>query len=700
MKRIFSLILLVGILATSLVIPLSASAAVTDSPTRVINIVYDDSGSMYKTGGNLVDTWCQAKYSMEVFAAMLGDTDTLNIYYMSDYQGGTQSSPRLTLQGKDGAATNVNKIHNETTRAGNTPFASVRKAYSDLTKAKADEKWLVVLTDGEFQGVDSLDGFFSQKASDIKVMFLGMGPAASGITSHEDKEIYYVEAKTNSQILNQITGICTRIFNSNRLEVNASTKTFSFDVPMGELIVFAQGSNVQINGVKKEDGSLIKSSKTPVKLKYSNCDATNYSNSPATDLVGSIATFIDDFSVGNYTVDVTGAETIEIYYKPNVEIAAYLKDSQGNEVTDLSALEAGEYSIEFGFVNAGTKEKVAQSKLLGDVAYEARVTNNGNQHEKVYGSGDKLVLKEGTLSIDVLARYLDYNSVSTHLDYSIFKNKAIDFSIVDNPDYTVASNGFTELRPVVLKATIDGHEFTEEQWGNMGVPNVSFTSSPSFAMGDFRVEKSDEYGIFHIYPTIKNDKPSAGTYGDYDFKIVYDGKSGNETWSGSTEAILKMRDSRSWIERNRDLFIKLLILAILLFLIIGYLPFIKNYLPKSLKKEPTINCTPDEIGMEFDERTRNGLVTKSFISTIFPYVSQKATIEFVPNSVSGVPALSVRAIKHRRMFVTNIKDYADRDNITFNGQVISSNTKKYETGAALKISVVKNGWVYDCSLNR
>ena len=700
MKRIFSLILLVGIIVTSLVIPLSASAAVTDRPTRVINIVYDDSGSMYKTDGNLVDTWCQAKYSMEVFAAMLGDTDTLNIYYMSDYQSGMQSAPRLTLQGKDGAATNVNKIHSETTRAGNTPFDSVRKAYYDLTKANADEEWLVVLTDGEFQDADSLDGFFSQKASDIKVMFLGMGPAASGITPHEEKEIYYVEAKTNNQILNQITGICTRIFNSNRLEVNASTKTFSFDVPMGELIVFAQGANVQINGVKKEGGSLIKSSKTPVEVKYSNCDATNYSNPPAADLVGSIATFIDDFSVGNYTVDVTGAETIEIYYKPNVEIAAYLKNTQGNEVTDLSALEAGEYTVEFGFVKTGTKEKVAQSKLLGDVTYEARVTNNGNLHEEVYGSGDKIILEEGTLSIDVVARYLDYNTVSTTLNYSIFKNKTIDFSIVDNPDYTVASSGFAELKPIILKATIDGHEFTEEQWSNMGVPNVSFTSSPPFAMSDFRVEKTDEIGIFHIYPTMKNDRPSAGTYGDCDFKIAYEGKSGDETWSGATEASLKMQDSRSWIERNRDLFIKLLILAIVLFLIIGYLPFIKNYLPKSLKREPTINCTPDGIGMEFDERTRNGLVTKSFLSTIIPYVPQKATIEFVPNSVSGVPALSVRAIKRRRMLVTNIKDYADRDNITFNGQVISPNTKKYETSAALKTSVVKNGWVYDCSLNR
>lgn len=699
MKRIISSAVVITMLASLFLCPISASAAVTDSPSRVINVVYDDSGSMYSTNGP-VDTWCQAKYSMEVFAAMLGSKDTMNIYYMSDYQSGTQHAPRLVLNGNDGADANVKKLHAEKTRAGNTPFDSVRKAYSDLVNVSADEKWLVVLTDGEFQGIDNIDQFFSQKNSDIKIMFLGMGPAASGITAHEDKEIYYVEAKTNNQILTQITSICTRIFNTNRLDVNAASKTVSFDVPMGELVVFAQGANVQINGIKTSEGNVYKSSSAPVEVKYSECDATNYTNEPTKDLLGSIATFSEDFISGDYVLDVTGAETIEVYYKPNVEIAAYLKDSQGNEVTDLSALEAGEYTIEFGFVKGGTKEKVAQSKLLGDVSYEAVVTNNGVTHEKVYGSGDKIVLEEGSLSIDVKARYLDYNSVSTTLDYSIFKNKTIEFSVVDNPDYTVASKGFTDAKPIILKATIDGHEFTEEQWNNMGVPNVNFVSSPSFSMGEFKVEKTAEIGIFHILPTIKNDRPSAGTYEDCDFEITYEGKVGDETWSGSTEATLKMSDTRSWIERNRDLFIKLIILAILLFLIIGYLPFVKNYLPKSLKKEPIISCTPEEIGMEFDERKRTGLVTKSLISTVLPYISQKATIEFVPNSVSGVPPLSVRAIKHRRMVVTNIKDYADRDNITFNGQVISPNIKKFETSAALKTSVIKNGWVYDCSLNK
>lgn len=308
-------VLLMSALLSALSMPFNIIDAVS-APSRVINVVYDDSGSMYRTDeGNDVDTWCQAKYSMEVFAAMLGDKDILNIYYMSDYRNSTERDPRIVLHGKDGAAKNVSKLHNEKTRAGNTPFNSVKKAYTDLLKDNADEKWLVVLTDGAFEdgrlSKGEIDSFFASKSPDINIMFLAMGPDAEGITPKEAQNIYYIEAKTNNQILNQITGICTRIFESDRLDINESSKRFSFDVPMGELIVFAQGANVQINGVKKADGTLVKSAKTPVEVKYSECDATNYKNEPARDLVGRIATFIDDFSAGDYSVDVTGAELIK-----------------------------------------------------------------------------------------------------------------------------------------------------------------------------------------------------------------------------------------------------------------------------------------------------------------------------------------------------------------------------------------------------
>ena len=108
--------------------------AETYVPSRTINLVYDDSGSMIRVGSTYVDTWCQAKYAMEVFAGMLGENETLNIYYMSDYVKETTAPPKLTLTGsKDATVTeaNVKKIHDLVTDASDTPFNSVKKAYGE-----------------------------------------------------------------------------------------------------------------------------------------------------------------------------------------------------------------------------------------------------------------------------------------------------------------------------------------------------------------------------------------------------------------------------------------------------------------------------------------------------------------------------------------------------------------------------------------
>ncbi len=698
MKRISALIVSL-LISAAFMLSLPVSAAGTNAPSRVINLVYDDSGSMIELQGAEVDTWCQAKYAMEVFAAMLGEKDTMNIYVMSDFDKSDSAPPKLVLNGSDDADANVSKVHNMITTARSTPFDSVRKAYSDLTAASADEKWLVVLTDGAFGGIDDMNAYFAQKQADINVMFLSMGNAADGIRPDEANNVYYAQAKQNSEILSNITDICTRIFNSDRLDVDVSSKSFSFDVPMGELVVFAQGANVEIGGVKSSDGRLIKSSSTPVSVKYSEQAALNYENFIIDrGLNGCIATFKDDFSAGNYTVDVSGAETIEIYYKPNIEIAAYLIDSSGKEVTDLTDLEAGEYTIEFGFVKAGTSEKVPQSELLGDVSYSAYVTNNNVTHDKTYASGDSITLEEGSLSISVTASYLEYNTVSTELDYSIYRNKTLDFEIVSNPTYSLTGDGFDADEPIVVKTYLEGNELTDEQWEAMIVPEIKITSDNDFEMGKFKVEKTNESGIYHIYPAMPDSGPDSDIYVDCISKLTYSAPNGSETWYGSAEIPVSISDSRSWIERNFKKFVKLVIFGAILFILIGYLPFIKHYLPKSLKKKPYIKCKPEALGMK--RKDAAGLVEKSFVSTILPYVSQTAKIKYVPKGVTGAPPLEVKAIKRRRMAVTNIKTFVNKPNITLDGTAIKPDIKRYETSAGLQIVVKKTGWTYTCTLNQ
>ena len=262
-------------------------------------------------------------------------------------------------------------------------------------------------------------------------------------------------SETSKEILNRITDICTRIFNSNKLQVDTDTLQFSFDVPMSELVVFAQGADVRINGLTAEDGTEVPAGVAPVPVRYCEEATTNASYTDIkvdTNLVGSIQTFQGDYGSGTYTADVAGAETLEIYYKPNVSIAVELIGADGSPVESMDALEAGDYTLSFGFVRTGSGEKVPDSRLLGDVEYTAKVTINGEEQEQAYTSGDTITLEEGTFQVDATARYLKYNTVTTHLSYDIFKNKGMELQVTDNPACVVDGKGLAGGgSPIVLK---------------------------------------------------------------------------------------------------------------------------------------------------------------------------------------------------------------------------------------------------------
>ncbi len=648
------------------------SLAEENTPTRVINVVYDDSGSMVETGGQKVDTWCQAKYAMEVFAALLGEKDTLNIYAMSDYEGGAKPAPRLMLDGAAGQKANVAKVHEMLTKAGNTPFDAVRKAYSDLTEAQADEKWLVVLTDGEFQGVEDIDGFFRQKSPDVRVMFLGMGPNAAGISADDQNGIYFEHAETSKQILEKITGICTRIFNSDRLEVNVSAKTLSFDVPMAELIVFAQGANAEITDITGEDGKVYAASGTPVTVQYSEQAATNKSDCLVDrDLKGCLLTFKDDFPQGNYQLNVSGADTIEVYYKPNVEVAAYLTNADEEEVTDLQNLKAGEYTLTFGLVKAGTTEKVSQSKLLGDVTYSATVTSQGVTQEGTYSSGDKVQLEEGSLVIDVTAHYLEYNTVSTYLDYSIYSDKTLDLTVTDNPEYQVTKDGIQAEKPILVKATLDGRELTEDEWNQMTVPEVQISDDRKM-FGEPEVKKSGTPGVYEITVTGPIGGLSSRIYESCPFTVHYDGKNGEATWTGETDGVLNMKDQRTLLQRFWNTAVRIIRIAVIVGIILGYTVF-KPRFPKTLVKCPYIEG--DSLDPRFSPPAAHGKFEIDLLSRILPYTAQKGELKFVPPGVSGVAKAKLKAARDGGAWLTNPQDFIGKD-IAFNGNPIPENAKK------------------------
>ena len=712
MKKTIAYILLLLLMMTQICFPVSAETYI---PSRVINLVYDDSGSMIRTDGSYVDTWCQAKYAMEVFAAMLGEKDTLNIYYMSDYVSGTTASPKVTLTGSTDSnvtTNNVNTIHELVTDCSDTPFNSVKKAYADLKTVTADERWLVVLTDGEFNGTknSTVENHFHDYVAEsgIKVMMLSMGPNAASINPDPNNNIFFEKADNTTEIPGKLTGICNRIFQSNALPVDKQNLTTSFNVPMTQLIIFAQGKNVSIGNITDKDGKEI-APNSNVKVSYSTVATTDKSYPQdktiiADNLMGYVATFDSDFEAGEYKFNVSGAEDIQIYYKPNVAIAAYLYDGD-KEVTAEENLVSGTYRLEFGFVNGTNGEKVTDTSLLGNIVYQSEIinkTHSGEENVISAKSGDNITIKEGTLDIDVIASFLEYNTVNTKLSYQIYSRNDLIFTFVDKPTYTLNTDGFTNpddamILTVKINDGIDTKELTPEQWELLGIPEIITKDD----LGEFKVERTEEIGKYLVYPTLKDNDPMKTATGTIDVAVSGTFTQGLSAAQGELEDTFQINNGISFIERVTDWLRKywpqLLGFLIFLFLFLGYIPPFKKYLPRKIKKRPLIECSAERIGMRDTES--HGKYKRSLLSTLIPYKAETGFVTFSPSPHKKTAQL--KAAGGNGMYVTNARSFAGKEEFSFNGMSIEEGrVKPYRISGGSTISLRTPEYLYTCYLNR
>lgn len=607
----------------------SSALAETYVPSRTINLVYDDSGSMIRLGNTYVDTWCQAKYAMEVVASMLEERDTLNIYYMSDYVRDTKARARLTLHGSKNAAvvkSNVDLIHNLVTKASDTPFNAVRRAHEDLKTVTTDERWLVVLTDGEFEDgamkSTEIEAYYDGVVADGKtrVMMLAMGPSAAIIEGDEAKGIYFEHASSTAAILPKLTTICNRIFQRNALPLTREAKAsrqISFGVPMSELIVFAQGRNVQIAGIVGGDGTKIEPSSNVHATYSTQASTTNPEGTIVNEnLNGYVATFNREFDPGSWQIDVQNADSIDVYYKPNVAIRAYLYNAIGDEVTAQNNLINGKYRLEFGFVNASTGAKVEDASLLGKVEFASELTNTGRDDKVTHmkaGHKDMIELREGSLKVDVTAKFLEYNTVHTTNNYQVYFRNELVFEWESKPTWSLTSKGIANAEePAKLRVMMkDGDNLiplNQDQWEGMPEPRVRVMMPPDSDAGienpeapaDLKliVRKGQTIGTFEITPSLENKDPFRVIAGTMPVVFAGEFSTGLSTAAGSISDTVVMTDNITlmerflhWLEENWGKALA----GILGFIYIFGLA-IKKRLPKSLKRHPRIT--------QYDKRRR------------------------------------------------------------------------------------------------
>ena len=494
-KGMYSFVIVLLLLFASIFSTIGVSAKDNGSLLKKANrkydiaVVFDNSGSMYtdKSEPEYADNkaWCRAKYSMEIFASMLDydNGDKLSIYPMwpvtTDGKTNSKGSDKAIKINKFSDVDKINKIY--TPDPLGTPFTPVKSAYNYLKKSDgSNEKWLIILTDGKFDDIKESDlkkKLIACTNGNVNVQYLGIGDKAQldGIKDGEYKN-FYVTNSSDTSLKEDLVDICNNIFE--RIELDKKylkNKKLTLDISMSNLVVFAQGKKAKINSLKNSEGSEIKKIQDTEQIKYSTISAGGkYKNSLWDDtLAGQVVTF-DSCPKGKYTLDYSGVESIQIFYEPDVYLAATLTDSEGNVISEeelSKGVAPGDYNVNFSLLDSCTNEDMTDSKLLAVKDIKGFITDeNGNKTE--IEDGEKITLKPDTkLKLDATASYLNGYKLSmsdrgSSLDINVNppEQDKIEVKIkVNQLDnwYTLLEH--EDWKSIRVNVTRDGKKLTDEE---------------------------------------------------------------------------------------------------------------------------------------------------------------------------------------------------------------------------------------------
>ncbi len=789
------------------VVDLPILALGKERPHRIINVVFDDSGSTVINS----TTWAHERYAMQLFAAMLEEKDVLNIFMMSkSLEADVDSNPDYVIKGTSNINERVANVYNiEATNTRGTPFSSVERAYQNITSS-ADtqaEKWLVVLTDGNFDENINVSDKYAQYVSQteaLKIVTLAIGEdiAESLPAKGPSVDTYY--ASSADKVITQLAEICNRMFSRNQL---ATTSTITLDVPVEEIFVLAQGETVTIDSQAEfsteiAEIKILRDDKGKATVNESYVDDVK-----TIQLMGKVASIkakdADYIDIGDYNLEISGAENINVYYKPKVDLEIVLEDETG-QVVKNDSLEEGVYKISLLVVHPQTRQ-ILNSKMLGDVEYD--LTFDGNPIKP----GDTITIDEGLKALEGRVSFLKYNEITINKTLSV-NHVVTPLEIRDLKLEPLSLSSSAQNEGKVLFSLYQGNDkIAQELWEKMDLPKISCEQGV-----DFIVTKYNDVGTFQVIPqkeqknTLFDGKVMATIYvqltdldgdtveaeqlieievggvvplrfdgvkadslslekletndraiafslyrdnmliseavwremkmpeiqwqGDIEFEVVKGDEVGQffivpayhidkfSTFSGdlpirifaeikdeagdlvSAENVIELSivDDISvfdkftdWFKKHFVLFISLLFLLIV---ILGYIPPFKKYLPRSMKKRPTIVVKPNGLGAR---QTENGSFNKKIWTLLVPYKAEEGIVRMAPIGVSpAVPRLHLKAVGNKAMHIKNYKNFAGRENISFNGMSIDKEARKSPRIRAGTMCNVKTElYTSSCTLN-
>lgn len=470
-KRVLitALIMIMAICAFSVSVTRVNAEEGSNKYGKVINVLYDDSRSMYWDGSK---RWCAAKYALEVFGAMLGENDLMNIYMIND-------DKIITVQGSD--PKRVETIHKMNSRYWGTYFKSLERTASAIKKVNnADERWLVVVSDGEFQDANNSQ---VQKCIDsctkegIKSVYLMIG----GNPVITDDPAHYAFSRgvkdSTDDILLQVTNVANQIFEhqvlpDSRISKGDSKTSINIDIPVEEIVVFAQGEGAKIGSLeyngkeqKPVDTHTVRHSGDVLPENPDDLDMIKVDES----LYGVVARFKDPsgiFEKDTFPVGVSGASLVEYYYKPAVNVNCELYLGNQKIPPNSTGLEAGKYKVKMNFTHPVTGE-VVSSPLLDVAEFSLKAVNNSDEFV-IDGTSGEVDLKKGTVEIHAVAELPGNIELRSDKNYKVQQSLKVEL-VSDPPVYKQEELISQEPRGITVKVSDaeDGSPIPSDSVNNM-----------------------------------------------------------------------------------------------------------------------------------------------------------------------------------------------------------------------------------------
>lgn len=611
MKKIFCCFFTLIFVASSasLLYTSAAQSSITKPEiTYDIAVVFDNSGSMYGQEGS--NSWCRAKYAMEVFGSMLNYErgDSMEIFPMW-YVSTTKTPASKSQKVEPVSITSMEDLEKITymytpcTDGGvDTPFEPVEEAYSALQSSEKDKKWLVVLTDGTFnkdirsQKVaedytkEKLKSKLLSKCSgSISVQYLAIGEEINenaDLSEYTNGTDFFADlAKNTEAVTDKMIEICNRIFERQILDNKyIGSSSIELDVSMTKLIIFVAGKNAAIKSLTDSKGNkMIPVSDSGVRkyssLKYSHGKAgkSSFYNTKVDDsLYGQVITY-GNCVQGKYTLDYVGK--IQAFYEPDIKIDIKVaSDKSGTDIIepnsdgDVKTLEEGNYYVFYDLADNVTNSVVTDSPLIKSKGLRASVVSIIDDKEgaetKLAASGSSISFKEGeTIYFKVVGEYLNGYKIRTsdnakEYTFRIVKPTTLKAKVTQTQDW-YCTKDLSEWDPITVKVNLAGEALSKDIFNKC---TLTVNTEPKISYKVVPDASSSGYTVY--FGKDKNDKSVIPDVGNYHVEFSVKCNDDNEKIRSSKtdDANFEIRGYPFWYRIIAAILLLLLLIGIILFI--------------------------------------------------------------------------------------------------------------------------------------